>query len=44
MTKSDPGPLTQAWAEYVAGFRPEHVPAEVRARALQMILDGSGAL
>ena len=42
--KADPGPLTRAWADYVAGFKPEHVPAEVRARTLQMILDGSGAL
>jgi 2-methylcitrate dehydratase PrpD len=44
MGTSDTGPLTRAWAEYVGGFKAEQVPAPVRARALQMILDGSGAL
>lgn len=38
------GPLTEAWAKLVAGFSADSVPAEVRARAIQMILDGSGAL
>ena len=36
--------LTRAWAEWIAGFGPEHVPEKVRARAIRMILDGSGAL
>ncbi len=36
--------LTRAWAGWIAGFRPEHVPEKVRARAIRMILDGSGAL
>jgi 2-methylcitrate dehydratase PrpD len=44
MASSDVGPLTKAWAGYVANFKAEHVPADVRARAIQMILDGSGAL
>lgn len=44
MASSEPGPLTRALADYVAGFRPEMVPDAVRARALQMILDCSGAL
>ena len=38
------GPMTKAWAAYVSGFKAGDVPAPVRARALQMILDGSGAL
>lgn len=38
------GPMTKAWAAYVAGFKASDVPAPVRVRALQMILDGSGAL
>ncbi|BBK35135.1 2-methylcitrate dehydratase [Allostella sp. ATCC 35155] len=38
------GPLTEAWAKLVAGFSADSVPADVRARAIQMILDGSGAL
>lgn len=38
------GPLTEAWAKLVAGFTADSVPADVRARAIQMILDGSGAL
>ena len=37
-------PLTRAWAEYVGSFKSSDVPAPVRVRALQMILDGSGAL
>ena len=36
--------MTKAWAGYVANFKAADVPAPVRARALQMILDGSGAL
>jgi 2-methylcitrate dehydratase PrpD len=44
MASSDIGPLTKAWAGYVSNFKAEHVPAEVRTRAIQMILDGSGAL
>lgn len=38
------GPMTKAWADYVSSFKAADVPAPVRARALQMILDGSGAL
>ena len=38
------GPMTKAWSDYVANFKAADVPAPVRARALQMILDGSGAL
>ena len=38
------GPLTEAWAKLVAGFSADSVPADVRERAIQMILDGSGAL
>ena len=38
------GPLTKAWSSYVGNFKSADVPAPVRARALQMILDGSGAL
>ena len=44
MASSGMGPLTQAWADYVGNFKAEQVPEPVRARALQMILDGSGAL
>src|SRR5690349_14878464 len=44
MASSGIGPLTKAWAGYVSGFKAAQVPAEVRTRALQMILDGSGAL
>lgn len=36
--------LTEAWAEHVSGLEPSAVPAAVRERAVQMILDGSGAL
>ena len=36
--------MTTAWAAYVAGFKASDVPDAVRTRALQMILDGSGAL
>ena len=43
-SSSSLGPMTKAWAAYVAGFKASDVPAPVRARALQMILDGSGAL
>ena len=43
-SSSSLGPMTKAWAAYVAGFKSSDVPAPVRARALQMILDGSGAL
>ena len=38
------GPMTKAWSGYVADFKASDVPPPVRARALQMILDGSGAL
>lgn len=38
------GSLTRTWARYIAGFEAAAVPEEVRARALRMILDGSGAL
>lgn len=38
------GPMTKAWSSYVGNFKSADVPAPVRARALQMILDGSGAL
>jgi 2-methylcitrate dehydratase PrpD len=44
MASSGIGPLTKAWAGYVSGFKATDVPADVRARAIQMILDGSGAL
>ncbi|MCC7275855.1 MAG: MmgE/PrpD family protein, partial [Alphaproteobacteria bacterium] len=44
MATTGNGPLTEAWAGYVAGFTADAVPAAVRARAIQMILDGSGAL
>lgn len=44
MSSSSLGPLTKAWASYVAGFKATDVPPAVRSRALQMILDGSGAL
>jgi 2-methylcitrate dehydratase PrpD len=37
-------PLTNAWADYVGNFGASDTPPAVRARALQMILDGSGAL
>jgi 2-methylcitrate dehydratase PrpD len=36
--------ITQSWADYVAGFKPGKVPAEVMQRTATMILDGSGAL
>lgn len=38
------GPMTKAWSSYVGNFAAASVPAAVRERALQMILDGSGAL
>lgn len=38
------GPMTKAWSSYVGNFKSADVPTPVRARALQMILDGSGAL
>lgn len=44
MASSTLGPITKAWASYVASFKAEGVPRPVRARAIQMILDGSGAL
>jgi hypothetical protein len=44
MATSGLGPLTQAWADYVGSFKAEHVPEPVRGRAMQMVLDGSGAL
>jgi len=44
MSSSISRPLTKAWAGYVANFRANDTPPAVRARALQMILDGSGAL
>ena len=44
MDEGGTGTATRAWAEWVTGFRPEHVPDPVRARAMRMILDGSGAL
>ena len=44
MASSSLGPLTKAWASYVANFKAADVPPAVRTRALQMILDGSGAL
>ncbi|HEX2116611.1 MAG TPA: MmgE/PrpD family protein [Alphaproteobacteria bacterium] len=44
MASSGMGPLTQAWADYVGTFKAADVPEAVRARAIQMILDGSGAL
>lgn len=37
-------PLTRAWARSIASFRPHDIPETVRERALQMILDASGAL
>ena len=42
MASSSLGPLTKAWASYVANFKAADVPPAVRTRALQMILDGSG--
>ena len=44
MSSSTSRPLTKAWAGYVANFKANDTPPPVRARALQMILDGSGAL
>ncbi|MCW5752122.1 MAG: MmgE/PrpD family protein [Alphaproteobacteria bacterium] len=44
MASPGSGPLTRALADHVAGFTAEAVPPEVRARALQMILDCCGAL
>jgi len=44
MSASGTGPLTKAWAEYIAGFATAEIPAALRDRTLQMILDGSGAL
>ncbi|MGE0717991.1 MAG: MmgE/PrpD family protein [Alphaproteobacteria bacterium] len=44
MATTGNGPLTDAWAGLVAGFTADSVPQAVRARAIQMILDGSGAL
>ena len=44
MSSSSLGPLTKAWAGYVGNFKAAGVPEAVRSRALQMILDGSGAL
>jgi 2-methylcitrate dehydratase PrpD len=40
----EPAPRTEALAELVAGLAPEALPAEVRARTLQMVRDGAGAL
>ncbi len=44
MSSTGPNPLTDAWAQTIATFRPSDVPLPVRERALQMILDASGAL
>ena len=44
MATTGTGPLTEAWAEFVGGFTADAVPADVRARAMQMIFDGTGAL
>jgi 2-methylcitrate dehydratase PrpD len=44
MSLSAANSFTKTWADYVAGFKAADVPADVRARALRMILDGSGAL
>lgn len=44
MAVSTSGPLTSGWASYVSGFKATSIPEAVRARALQMILDGSGTL
>ncbi|MGE0724972.1 MAG: MmgE/PrpD family protein, partial [Alphaproteobacteria bacterium] len=44
MARTGTGPLTEAWAAFVGGFAAEQVPADVRARAMQMIFDGTGAL
>lgn len=44
MASSTSGPLTEAWASYVSNFAAESLPEAVRARAIQMILDGSGTL
>lgn len=43
-SSSSSGPITTAWASYVGGFKASDLPAAVRSRTLQMILDGSGAL
>ena len=37
-------PLTSALAEYVAGFAPASLPADVRARTVAVVRDGSAAL
>jgi 2-methylcitrate dehydratase PrpD len=44
MASTSLGPYTKAWASYVANFKATDVPTDVRTRAVQMILDGSGAL
>ncbi|MBL8698039.1 MAG: MmgE/PrpD family protein [Alphaproteobacteria bacterium] len=44
MATTGTGPLTRRWAQFIAGFTPEKLSPELRARTLQMILDGSGAL
>ena len=44
MATTGTGPLTRRWAQFIAGFAPEKLSPELRARTLQMILDGSGAL
>src|SRR5262245_53810217 len=37
-------PRTSAIAAFVAGFTPERLPADVRARTRDVVLDGTGAL
>lgn len=44
MPSTESSPLTRAWARAIASFSPHDIPDPVRLRALQMILDASGAL
>ncbi len=44
MSSSASRSITKTWSDYVTSFKAADVPPAVRRRALQMILDGSGAL